>query len=63
MDKIEEADHCVTTVPVDNCLEVLLFWRHFIDPVNQACSNIKGKHSYRANNITGISMLNNTMYK
>lgn len=43
VDKIEEADHCVTTVPVDNCPEVLLFWRHFIDPVNQACGNIKGK--------------------
>lgn len=41
VDKIEEADHCVTTVPVDNCPEVLLFWRHFIDPVNQACGNIK----------------------
>lgn len=40
-DKIEEADHCVTTVPVSNCPEVLMFWRHFIDPVNQACNSIK----------------------
>ncbi|XP_022320782.2 uncharacterized protein LOC111122999 [Crassostrea virginica] len=40
-DKLEEADHCVTTVPVDTCSSVLLFWRHFVDPINQACANFE----------------------
>ncbi|XP_048779727.2 uncharacterized protein LOC125683056 isoform X2 [Ostrea edulis] len=39
-DAIEAADHCVTTVPVHRCPMVLLFWRHFIDPISQACNNI-----------------------
>ncbi|XP_061167006.1 uncharacterized protein LOC133175884 [Saccostrea echinata] len=38
---IDSAEQCVTTVPVDKCPSVLLFWHHLIGPVNQACENTK----------------------